>query len=463
MRASDLALVAAALLAACTSDPPADEGGGCRGDHECPDGHVCVAEACVDASGGGGGPATDACGSSTACREGPAPYVPDVTWDGEPGVDRVCTVPVRSCPGDDRCHVPTVCADIPGDATRPGGVRCSRDEQCWSGRCLEAGVCHRTCRTDADCPRGPEASGAPGLACEDLVEGNVPLSACLPADPAAPARTLCRNDCDCSYDDACTPPPDGARCRLAGAGSAAGSVPLCEPVPAAATRPIFAVCRDGGLTCEGGACVHACDPHDLSAQHFCHTDPARCSAPCGRDRDCPDRTVCAAGWLYERVGSFAEDGQDPEYPGRVLRYCALPRQACLDEVHCCPGRDADGSCIHGWGVDEQRCGVELVNERLLTICREPDGRGVPGTCCATHEACDSDLCVPAREGTACAGGGVCSVPCDPDPDPDGVPGSGDERDRCAEPDFGNAYHRASTCRPFTYPVGAREVTLHACQ
>ena len=66
-----------------------------------------------------------------------------------------------------------------------------------------------------------------------------------------------------------------------------------------------------------------------------------------------------------------------------------------------------------------------------------------------HEACDSTLCVPVETGP-CAGGSACSVPCAPDPDPDGVPGSGDEQDLCPELAATWPGLAGVTCRSFDY-------------
>ena len=109
----------------------------------------------------------------------------------------------------------------------------------------------------------------------------------------------------------------------------------------------------------------------------------------------------------------------------------------------------------------------------MTLCTPLDPRlAPPGACCAAHDDCETRLCVPARAGSACDGGSVCSSPCGPDVGLDGVPDSGDELDRCAEPYAPGDYHAASRCRPFDYSRryvsqagGERTLTasIHACQ
>jgi hypothetical protein len=367
--------------------------------------------------------------------------------------------------------VPTECRLAPDGADRPGGARCARDEQCLSGRCLPwdgGGICLFACGSDGDCPTLEEAGVPLGLACREVVDGNVAHRTCVPA--GEPSATWCRRDADCGPDDE-TPAPDGTTCRFRGSeGHVAGSAPVCLPPPASPART-FDVCRDPAA-CVGGGCARTCDPNAGPTEHFCYEDPLRCTAPCDADADCPARTTCAYGQDYQHLGTWRLPLQTEETEGRVIRFCALPQNGCLDEVHCCPEADETG-CLGGWGSDRKRCAVQLVGapgrERVLTACVEPDGRGAPGACCASHGGCDSDLCVPARAGTPCEGGGVCSVPCDPDPGADGVHGTGDERDRCAVASFASDYHRGSRCLPFAYrrdgvpPGAAAEVELHACR
>ncbi len=466
MRTAAFLAASLALLASCAAEAP---DGTCASDADCGAGRRCVAGACAvpgdDGGGGGGGPAEDACGGSDDCLDGPPGNVPTVYWDGEPGITEVCTVPRRTCPGDATCVVPTECRPVDAGASRSGGMRCARDEQCHSGRCLPwdgGGICLWACDGDGDCPTLLEGGVELGLVCGELVDGNVPHRTCLPG--AEPSATWCRRDADCGPDDE-TPAPDGTTCRFRGqVARLARAAPVCQPPPASPDRT-FDVCRDPA-SCEGGACVIPCDPNAGGAEHFCLRDPLRCTRPCDADADCPARTSCAIGQDHQRVGSWQLEFQEITERGRVLRFCSLPLNGCLDDVHCCPVEGETG-CVAGWSAARKRCAVELVGapgrERLMTTCLDPDGLAEPGACCAAHEDCDTGVCVPARPGTPCEGGGVCSSPCDPDPDPDGVPGSGDERDRCASVPSQGDYHGRSTCLPFTYVRGALEVELHACQ
>ena len=453
---ASLALLAAACAPA--EEPPP----GCTSDRDCPGGSSCVSGACHEDAppgdgGGGGGVPTDACDTSRDCLEGEFSVLPPFWWDGTlDGADPVCTVPLRSCPGSVECPVPTECAPAPPGATRLGGMRCERDETCASGRCVDLGevkVCLRVCETDADCPRtpphdDPEHGSWPegGLRCERRVDRNIPVSLCVPVDAAHPGRTLCRTTEDCGTDEG-GPPPDGATCRFVGfpggmstfveedLGHLVHAVPSCDVAPPAASRPTLSSCIFDPGTCAGGACNVACQPGTGGqGTSFCEYAPLRCTQPCAQDDDCPPRSACRPGMEFERIGSWREPFQANDYPGRDIRYCMLAADGCHDELDCCPEPDGQGGCLYGWSPEKKRCAVYLApasgGPHLLTQCATLDpAKAAPGDCCASHDACDSNLCVPARPGTACEGGGVCSVPCDPDPYPLGAPGSFYDRDR----------------------------------
>lgn len=478
-----LLLGALLCVAACaTTEKECTEDGDCGTGFLCTDAGTCLRAPLGGdgGSGGGGGGATDACGASDDCLPAPFDLVPDVYWDGSEAGEPVCAVPLRNCPSGE-CAVARECLPLQDGATRPGLMRCEADADCWSGRCLEQGgarFCLRSCAEELDCPYNDETGGATvGFGCEAIVDRGVPLQSCTPIDPAAPGRTLCRSDCDCGPAGSCAP-EEGLACRFVGhVLPRLHAVPVCEPLPAEPARPSGARCHGDPASCHGGACTLTCSVAGHEKALMCF-EP-RCSQPCGRDADCPDRLICTGGVEVERVGHWHLYGADsPDDDGRNIAYCMVPEEGCADEIDCCPTPDGAGGCLDGWSSTPRRCALlqagPAASPRLLTVCTEPDPtRARPGACCDAPEACDSGLCVPAREGTACAGGGVCSVPCDPDPAAGVGEGARPARDRCAEPSFGgDEYHRGSSCQPFTLELPAvdgmggpttRPVTLNVCR
>ncbi len=474
------ALLVALLCASCAEAAAPAEPAGCRTDADCEDGTFCDGRRiCVrlggdgGASGEGGGGGATSCATSEDCRSGPFGSVQFFWWDGTPGVDPVCTVPAIRCPTGPPCDAPQSCAEISAEAARPGGMWCERDTDCGSSRCLPwqgGGVCLRTCTDDSDCPSLVDEGRAIGQHCAEDVVDNVRYRRCVPLgdDPAA---TICRTDGDCA---------PGRDCRFDGEvywGPRA--LPLCLP-SVEGGRLAGQLCRgaaEGAATpalCHSGICMEPCVTASATfeAESFCETDTYRCSAPCVDDVDCPHGLVCQTGEWQNRVGGWDDLRAGGERIGREIRYCILPAGGCRDEVNCCPVPQPDGSCFGGWSAEPQRCSVRLRPPvdapHLIQLCDSPDGRHTPGACCAVHADCDSNLCVPARAGSACDGGGVCSTPCDPDDGPDGVPGTGDERDRCVEGARGEPYHATSRCLPlqttFTSADGLTlAVELHACQ
>ncbi len=481
-------LLLLALLAACAPVEPAPTEGACSSDADCADGSRCRNGACVVAGGGEGGAGggggsgngvTRECERSEDCLPAPFSNIPAVTWDGEAGVSPVCTSPPVRCADGQVCEPPTVCRSFEDVSLRPGGASCSADAQCASDRCIDhegRGVCLKLCVSREDCveqERCPEhqwqsclppaGEGLFGLTCEDLVLENVHLRRCVPNDTLGPEATLCRLDADCERG-ACRFTTDSL--------SFADGPPLCTDRPADA-RPTGARCEGFRPTeCAGGACNPACES-EVSGElgHFCDTGPVRCTAPCLRDADCPSRFVCLTGEPYSRVGDWMLPFQEGTRAGREQRLCQIVRPGCFDDVDCCPIPAADGTCGGGWSGEPQRCSVRIVPPssapRLLTTC-EPIVGLAPGACCDGHEACDGKVCVPARPGTPCEGGGVCSTPCDPDPDPNGIPGDFDDRDRCAQIRSDDPYHQGSRCSPFRYEHTTLDglvidATLNVCQ
>lgn len=460
-------------FAACTEPATEEQGAGCRTDTECGDGSFCDPRGlCVPAGGGaGGGGAGGApgCVTSVDCLERPFGSVPYFWWDGAPGLDAVCTSrPVR-CPTGAPCDAPTSCEEIGGAEGRPGGAACVADGDCWSGRCLPwqgGGLCLRSCGDDGDCPSVTVADRTIGQQCVDDVVENVRYRRCVPRgdDPAA---TICRTDADCPSDRAC---------RFDGeVYFGPKAVPLCLPrveagLPAGAFCP-GAPDAPRPTDCHAGICMEACVAANATVETrmFCDVDTFRCSAACVTDEDCPHRLVCQTGEWQNRIGSWDDLNDGGPRFGREIRYCVLPPGGCHDELECCPELLPDGTCGGGWSALRMRCSVHLrppaTAPQLVTLCDPPDGRATPGACCADHDACDSGLCVPAREGSACAGGGVCSVPCEPALDP---ASGASARDRCAEGARGEPYHAASRCLPlrttFTSADGLTlEAELNACQ
>ncbi len=466
-----LVLLFAVSTGCAANDPPKDPG--CASDADCPPDTSCAADgACRASDGGGGGGAggagVPACARSDDCLTAPFPLIPEFHWDGQPGVDRVCTLPPARCPAGDLCEVELICAEVSTDAERPGAFRCEHDEECWSGRCLPFGdgkLCARLCSYDGDCPFTTGADGERlGLSCQtERVEG-ITVQRCVPVPGAPPGTSLCRSARECGPGQECRFHGDPALVPLM------PELPLC--VEARGGRPTLSRCGDDASSCAGGSCSWPCDGGTGDPGNLCRSPPYRCTAPCALDADCPARAICGVAEWQNRVGSFPpppglEANMFGEGPGRDVRHCLLARPGCFDEQDCCPDPQPDGSCRLGWERARGRCGVTLQGPpdglRLLTLCRPIDGRAAPGDCCAAHADCDSDLCVPARAEGACAGGSVCSVPCDPDPDPDGVPGSGDERDRCALVASTGDYHAGSRCEPLLYEADGVSVSVQVCR
>lgn len=455
-------------LAACPAEPAPEGATGCASDADCLGDARCEPDGtCRPRDGGaGGGAPEETCGTSDDCLLQPFTVIAQFEWDGRPGIDPVCTLPEANCPPGDTCAAPMVCREVSTDATIPGGFRCERDEDCWSGRCLPFGegrLCLRSCTSDGDCPFSTGADGERiGYGCRDDVVDGFALRRCVPVEETPPGASLCRSARDCA---------DGQDCRFFGATADVpemSQLPLCAPPRAG--RPTLSSCPPDAADCDGGSCGWPCDGGNGDEGNVCRSPPLRCTAPCERDEDCPARAVCGIGEARNRVGifppPFAGEGFT-ERPGRDVKGCILARPGCFDELDCCPTPQPDGTCRDGWTQVDERCGITLQGPpgalRLLTLCRPPDGRGVPGACCTSHGDCDGDLCVPAREGGSCAGGGVCTTPCDPTPDPDGVPGSGDERDRCALVETTGDALVGSTCQPFLYERDGVAQTLRVCR
>ena len=407
MRPTIVLPFAALLLAACTAEPsapaPGGDGGGGQGGGP---------GACVDHGDEGPCLAED---EASPCARGES-----------------CTLDRRSCTAGERCcTLPFTCAPFVGPM--PGGARCGGDDECASGVCLDVGggTCLRACnfRGADTCPDGFHCALV-GLA------GGATVRACLGGTAGAPepARTVCRGDADCPADRLCrfegverwsNELPVG-RCepRVEGVPSDLGL--RCDPPPGSGEDSSQA--HLGTARCpERGLCLRQCDTKDaevclcasseVDAGEGC--DSSRCTIPCTRESDCPNRYTCSD--VDHSIDDFS-------YLDWAFRVCQLPESeslewGCWDELDCCKdGAQPGGSpCCEfspstlqcrqpATPIDRSHCAVRVsptFPDRFVTVCLQPEGKGGPGEGCADDASCTSGLCVPDG-----AGGRVCTSPCE---------------------------------------------------
>lgn len=407
MRHAAAPILLALALAAC-STPAAEEPAPCTGD------------GCDGGQGGSGGGAGEECPDLAATSP--------CGFDGPDDAcrDEVCALATTTCPNGGRCcTLPQVCA--PPVGSRPGGVRCQDDGECASGLCVEvSGVrsCQRTCQRV-----GAEDSCPDGQHCETLaLPGGAVASTCVGGatiDARDPQATVCLRPSHCE---------EGRDCRIVNPDAVVDGRAFALCLPAAPVDDLFEPCppppgtfppehgeQQSALCPMGGLCWDGCRGTDSYA---CYCSQAqiddgscrgfRCTAVCGSDADCPDRTQCQS--FNNRAVPFSDVRQ-------AFSICRFPvgnplDTGCWDELDCCKGglRSNGTSCCEKVNdicvnpldpAEETHCRLFPSGGRYLTQCALPEGRLPLGAACATDDACVSGLCVDDG-----AGGRVCSSPCD---------------------------------------------------
>jgi hypothetical protein len=403
-------LMAAGLLMACPSDPPAPDasavdasgdGAGspdatpdpgppadprCCSDGLCGFGEACIQGSCLPAPGASGCYKDSECGPGQQCQDAV--------------VCETCGVETPTCaPHAGQCRYPAGCCNGPADCA--AGEVCVQGtcqgppadtQRCWAASHCAAGL---ACEAVPACPCGvsgctaePGWCAVPGVCC--IVDAECgPGGRCVAgACQAAPSDGACYADADCGPSRAC------AGASLCPCGSTACSVPTtagrCVD-PAAAACLTSADCGATRLCLEGATCATA--PSDGACFFDGHCGVGRL---CQGAVVCPDGQTCEAptapGTCVTQATACQADADCP-----VAMTCVVPDRAY------CPGEGepAEGVCVAAvdsacWTSDQCPLDRHCTGESICTSpigCTEPNRPGFcetfpyKGDCCDSHRDC----------------------------------------------------------------------------
>jgi len=260
--------------------------------------------------------------------------------------DRFACPPNFACARSSNSGSPSLC--LPGVL----GMRCSHDEDCLVGDCLDTGAGFGECalpggcQTHEDCLR---LEMTPAFACIEGVDGDDPF--CVSAIPFQGSN--CEDSSQCAEDLRC--------------GDGACPPQKCSWYSPFELDPAHGECR---FSCDGecpafGGLPHAC------IDGACY--PAMVGVPCSESSDCFEKLTCGAVPPDERSASSAP------------MICTVP---CSDDTECT-------SMVNPWIADGYCVAVSDPPPAAKGYCRLG---GRPGRPCEKDEHCASRSCGPTEEG-----------------------------------------------------------------
>ncbi len=337
----------------------------CRSDRDCPGGEQCISNACYD---GTAGPLTctcrDECGTGEACVQGE------------------CTTPLSVCTDTCECPMGSVCE---GNRCVAGvdpcqGITCEAGQTCEEGLCVGGTACDPACADGSECVDGScvptTVEGGICTDCTDDSDCGGEMDACLVlGDVTACGRS-------CSDENAC---PTGFTC-LAG-NSRTGN--QCYPAGGTCGGCLVTGCGTGAF----------CNPTTTNCETFADT-----CASCAGDLQCGTGSLCATSGgsdicLTECAGpADCEAGFECSMLG-TKSVCAPTGTTCGGTSSCDLG---PADCVAPLDVvDTARC---------ICVGCLGDGDCSTGQVCTTAGTCvaDGDPCSTTAEcnGGYCQGG-VC--------------------------------------------------------
>ena len=376
-----IAVLSAALLAACSSTPPPT---GCVTNTDCAKsstGHVCSVGQCVACASTTDCPAGNKCSPSATCVQCLA------GGDCMPGQKCVSSACVMGCDASNPCPAGKVC-----DPTLGACVTCSTSMDCKAPTPVCAGHACVGCAVDGDCMAGNVCQqGTCTMGCNGA---HPQCGAGQLCDVAHGACVQCVADTDCASTSYCSGGSCLAGCRT----NSDCSGQQCDRASHKCVACVDDTACGFGQVCSLSTetCVAGCNP-----QHPCAAGQGCCAGQCLNTQS--DANNCGA------CGNTCASGSGccgaVCVPLTTITNCGMCGISCGDVVSgtraCTAGKCAVGACNPGFGD----CDKSVSNGCEVNLASDTNNCGACGAMCGTTVTnATASGCVSGKCGFTCNAG-----------------------------------------------------------